>query len=55
MKTKIILILTTLLFSFSYSQNTEKLVVYNFYKVNEGRMVSYENVMKHFISGIQKK
>jgi len=55
MKKLLLSILTLAFVNWTYAQDDEKLFVYNFYKVNEGHMESYENVMKHFISGIQKK
>ena len=55
MKKLLLSILTLIFVNWTYSQDDDKLFVYNFYKVNEGHMESYENVMKHFISGIQKK
>ena len=54
MKKLLLSILTLIFVNWTYSQDDDKLFVYNFYKVNEGHMESYENVMKHFISGIQK-
>ena len=50
MKKLLLSILTLIFVNWTYSQDDDKLFVYNFYKVNEGHMESYENVMKHFIS-----
>ena len=55
MKKSLFILFTVLIFNVIFSQNSNKLFVYNFYNVNDGRIESYENVMKNFISGINKK
>ena len=55
MKKSLFTLFTVLIFNVIFSQNSNKLFVYNFYNVNDGRIESYENVMKNFISGINKK
>ena len=55
MKKSLFTFFTVLIFNVIFSQNSNKLFVYNFYNVNDGRIESYENVMKNFISGINKK
>jgi len=53
--TFLLLIFTCLLTIRGYSQDSKPLYVYNFYKVNPGHEESYENVVKTFVAGIQKK